>query len=108
MASIESASFKIRLRLYYRIVRLSLHLLAGAVLAVVCGAAFVQYRIYQQPLIRWWHRRFCEILNLDVRVHGEPLDQHAMWISNHVSWLDIPVLGAHFPVYFLSKAEVAN
>jgi 1-acyl-sn-glycerol-3-phosphate acyltransferase len=27
-------------------------------------------------------------------------------VSNHVSWLDIPVLGATLPVCFLSKAEV--
>ena len=27
-------------------------------------------------------------------------------MSNHISWLDIPVIGAHFPVHFLSKAEV--
>lgn len=104
----KKSSLQTRLRLSYRCMRLGLHLVSGAVLAVACGAAFVQYRPYQQPVIRWWHRRFCDILDLDIRVHGEPLDQHAMWISNHVSWLDIPVLGAHFPVYFLSKAEVAG
>lgn len=102
------SSLQTRLRFHYRCVLLGIHLVSGALLAVACGAAFVQYRPYQQPVIRWWHRRFCNILNLDIRVHGEPLDQHAMWISNHVSWLDIPVLGAHFPVYFLSKAEVAG
>lgn len=108
VASRYPSSFHLRIRLYYRCSRLGLHLLEGALLAVVCGAAFVQYRPWQQPFIRWWHRRFCRILNLDIRVQGEPLQQHALWISNHVSWLDIPVLGAHFPVYFLSKAEVAR
>lgn len=97
-----------KLRLSYRFARLGLHLAEGAVLAFFCGAAFVQYREYQRPVIRWWHRRFCNILNVDIRVHGAPAGGHAMWVSNHVSWLDIPVLGANFPVYFLSKAEVAN
>lgn len=96
------------LRLYYRFVRLGLHLLEGAVLAVLCGAAFVQYKPWQQPVIRWWHRRFCRILAIDIRVHGAPVEGHAMWVANHVSWLDIPVLGARFPVYFLSKAEIAR
>lgn len=104
----QQDSFRSRLRLYYRFGRLGLHLVEGAVLAVLCGAAFVQYRAFQRPVIRWWHRRFCQILNVDIRVHGQPLEGHALWVSNHVSWLDIPVLGAHFPVYFLSKAEVAN
>lgn len=108
VASQTRSSIHIQVRLYYRCFRLGLHLLEGAVLAVVCGAAFVQYRPWQQPVIRWWHRRFCNILNLDIRVHGAPADGHALWVSNHVSWLDIPVLGANFPVYFLSKAEVAK
>lgn len=108
MAAQQEESLWLKLRLYYRFTRLGLHLVEGAVLAVLCGAAFVQYRPYQQPVIRWWHRRFCSILNLDIRLHGEVPTGHALWVSNHISWLDIPVLGAFFPVYFLSKAEVAN
>lgn len=108
VASQQKDSFAVRLRLYFRFFLLGIHLLLGAVLAVFCGAAFVQYRRYQQPVIRWWHRRFCNILSLDIRVQGTPAPGHAMWVSNHVSWLDIPVLGSHFPVYFLSKAEVAE
>lgn len=108
VASQNSNTLYTHLRLYYRCVRLGVHLVEGAVLAVGCGAAFFQYRSFQQPVIRWWHRRFCNILDLDIRVHGVPAEGHALWVSNHVSWLDIPVLGANFPVYFLSKAEVAN
>lgn len=108
VAEQQDDSLYIRLRLYYRFARLGLHLVEGAVLAVFSGAAFVQYRPWQRPVIRWWHRRFCNILNLDIRVHGTPVQGHAMWVSNHVSWMDIPVLGARFPVYFLSKAEVAE
>jgi 1-acyl-sn-glycerol-3-phosphate acyltransferase len=104
----EKISMVGRLRFLLRIVLLVVHLLMGAVLALFCGAAFVQYRRYQQPFIRWWHGRFCRILNVEVRIQGQPLDGHALWVSNHVSWLDIPGLGAHFPVYFLSKAEVAK
>lgn len=108
LASTREDTLAEKIRLYYRFARLGVHLVEGAVLALLSGAAFVQYRPYQQPVIRWWHRRFCNILNLDIRVHGEALEGHAMWVSNHVSWLDIPVLGSNFPVYFLSKAEVAN
>lgn len=108
VAARQEQSFYLQARLYYRFARLGLHLVEGALLAVFSGAAFVQYRPWQQPVIRWWHRRFCNILNLEIRVHGTPAEGHAMWVSNHVSWMDIPVLGAHFPVYFLSKAEVAN
>jgi 1-acyl-sn-glycerol-3-phosphate acyltransferase len=108
VAAQEQETLAVKVRLYVRFARLGLHLVVGAVLAVLCGAAFVQYRAFQQPVIRWWHRRFCQILNIRVRVQGAPIEGHALWVSNHISWLDIPVLGAQFPVYFLSKAEVAQ
>lgn len=42
-------------------------------------------------------------------VEVEPVAQtHALWASNHVSWMDIPVIGSVSPAFFLSKAEVAN
>jgi 1-acyl-sn-glycerol-3-phosphate acyltransferase len=31
-----------------------------------------------------------------------------LWVSNHVSWTDIPLLGALQPLSFLSKAEVRD
>ncbi|MCY1526948.1 1-acylglycerol-3-phosphate O-acyltransferase [compost metagenome] len=31
-----------------------------------------------------------------------------LWVSNHVSWTDIPLLGALAPLSFLSKAEVRS
>ena len=108
VAERQDDTLLIRLRLYYRFARLGLHLVEGVLLAVLSGAAFTQHAPWQRPVIRWWHRRFCNILNLDIRVHGTPAPGHAMWVSNHVSWMDIPVLGSRFPVYFLSKAEVAN
>lgn len=42
-------------------------------------------------------------------VEVEPVPQtHALWAANHVSWMDIPVIGSVSPAFFLSKAEVAD
>lgn len=42
-------------------------------------------------------------------VQVEPIaQQHGLWVSNHVSWLDIPVVGSVAPVFFLSKAEIGQ
>lgn len=60
----------------------------------------------RQRLMRWWLRNLIRLLPLRLQVHGEPASETALWVSNHVSWLDIVVLGAQAPVHFLSKAEV--
>ncbi len=39
----------------------------------------------------------------------EPVQQHhGLWVSNHVSWMDIPVVGTLSPAFFLSKAEIGE
>ncbi|ELA08098.1 lyso-ornithine lipid acyltransferase [Moraxella macacae 0408225] len=51
---------------------------------------------------------FCQSIRLDV-VAIKPIPQdHALWTSNHISWLDIPVVGSIIPTFFLSKAEIAQ
>lgn len=42
-------------------------------------------------------------------VQVEPVPQyHGLWVSNHVSWMDIPVVGTVSPAFFLSKAEIGD
>jgi 1-acyl-sn-glycerol-3-phosphate acyltransferase len=51
-------------------------------------------------------RRLCEVFNLEVQVHGSIPRAPALWVSNHVSWLDVAVLGSGARIFFLAKAEV--
>jgi len=39
---------------------------------------------------------------------GQSVQTGVLWVSNHVSWLDIPVIGSIIPTFFLSKAEIAK
>ena len=51
-------------------------------------------------------RRLCEVFNIEVQVHGTIPHEPALWVSNHISWLDIAVLGSGARIFFLAKAEV--
>lgn len=42
-----------------------------------------------------------------VEVESVP-QHHGLWVSNHVSWMDIPVVGSVSPAFFLSKAEIGD
>lgn len=54
----------------------------------------------------WWHRRMLGAMGIRVRVEGELKPQAGIWISNHISWLDILAIASQAPVHFVSKAEV--
>lgn len=57
-------------------------------------------------------QKFCKksLKSLDIEVIAlAPMPtHHALWTSNHISWLDIPVVGSIVPTFFLSKAEIAQ
>lgn len=59
-------------------------------------------------LVRYFCRRLCDAVSIDVTVHGEMPDIQALWVSNHISWLDIPVIGSVSKVFFLAKAEIES
>lgn len=97
-----------QLRRGWRLLQVLAHIGTGFVLACATGALFVQHRPRQRRAARWWLRRLTRILGLDIECSGRPEVRPALYIANHVSWLDIPVLGGVVPVHFLSKAEVAE
>ena len=57
---------------------------------------------------RAWYRRALELSGVEVQTAGEMVQSPALVVANHVSWLDIPVLGTSSDVRFLSKSEVAR
>jgi len=56
-----------------------------------------------------YYRVLCRLLRIHIRVVGEPvLDRAVLFVSNHVSWVDILVIGSIAPVAFVAKREVAS
>jgi 1-acyl-sn-glycerol-3-phosphate acyltransferase len=63
----------------------------------------------QSELIAEWARGMLRLLNVTVRVNGQPAQKGPMLVViNHVSWLDILVMLAAQPVSFVSKSEVKH
>ena len=65
------------------------------------------------PVVRWlpvvYHRIVCVILGIRVRVHGQRSTvTPTLYVCNHVSYLDIELLGGLIPGSFVAKAEVAT
>jgi len=56
-----------------------------------------------------YYRVLCMLLRIHVRKIGEPeRDKAVLFVSNHVSWVDILVIGSIMPVAFVAKREVAS
>jgi len=73
-------------------------------MALAVGLSF--RRIRPEPLARWWYRRLLGVLHITVHWQGERDPDARLIVSNHVSWLDIAVIGAKLPARFIAKREV--
>ncbi len=56
----------------------------------------------------WVCRLALRIMGLRVEANGAPMKGDGILVANHSSWLDIFVLNAAAPLYFVSKSEVAG
>jgi len=93
----------VKLRLSWRLLQVAMHLALGALLTL---AAAPIARSPSARTVQGWHAGLCRILELRVQIQGEPLKEGAVLVSNHVSWLDIPVLGSRLPASFIAKSDV--
>lgn len=94
-----------------RLLRL-LTLFCSAILALpLITLARLADTFYGHPNVTLWftrraYRWLLWVMNVRIQVIGQDNHDHALVASNHISWLDIPVLGSQLPTIFLSKAEV--
>ena len=92
-----------------RALRLFNHILLGLVLLVVTGAFWNNGTRLLKATKQWWLRRITQLLGMQIEIIGEMPEKNdtgLLFVSNHVSWTDIPVIGGLTQLNFLSKAEV--
>jgi 1-acyl-sn-glycerol-3-phosphate acyltransferase len=58
--------------------------------------------------VAWWSARMLALLGIALRVNGTPRPGPVLFVSNHVSWLDILAINAVHPARFVAKADVRH
>lgn len=84
-------------------------LYAGYLLTLPAGwiSARAGARLYRF-FVGTWARGVLAILGVRARYEGEPPPSPFFLVSNHLSYVDIPVLLGHLDARFLAKSEVAS
>jgi 1-acyl-sn-glycerol-3-phosphate acyltransferase len=105
---------KAKIRLPCKAVTLVLLFLVGFLIA---GVLFPIIGLRQHPsrakqtrdlIKRGWLCGFSRILNLKIITKGEISPSPALIVSNHISWLDILVLGQLVPGCFAAKDDISS
>jgi lyso-ornithine lipid O-acyltransferase len=83
--------------------------LAAAVLAVPQSLVLKLLPDASPRLPRLFHRAMCKAAGVSVDIYGRPVrEQGVLFVVNHISWLDIPVIGSVILGSFVAKAEVSE
>lgn len=101
-----------------RLLRVTIRLLLLGLHAVVVGGLLCVFILpanwnktglsRQRSVIRWWLIVCVRLINIRVQTSGIPVDRAALFVANHISWMDIVIIGSLQPVSFLSKIEISH
>ncbi len=79
----------------------------SALLGWPLGAFGERWRVrWQGGVFQLWSRALCRILGVRVAARGPVPRPPFVLVSNHLSYLDIIVLGTRLPCVFVAKAEI--
>lgn len=91
-----------------RFIRLMLHILSGVLQSFILPHVSISR---QNQMTCNWAQKFLRIIRVQLSVDGElPAcgPQGVILVANHISWLDILVILAAYPVRFVAKAEIST
>jgi lyso-ornithine lipid O-acyltransferase len=92
----------------WKLLRISLHLAYGLAITLLFIRDGIHNSNTASRLFIWWNNRLCHIFKAHINIRGEMSTEATLYVMNHISWFDIPVLASQQPLHFLSKAEVKS
>ena len=78
---------------------------AGGLLLLPWPRLRARWRMF---VFRSWSQSLLPVMGVEVEVEGIPPEPPFFLVSNHLSYLDIPVLGSQVGAVFVAKSEIAG
>jgi len=94
------------LRKYTRWMLFALFIILGILLTLIFMRNTMPTRGFSSKLARTWLGLVARIFGVRIKTYGTALSEKTLFVANHISWLDILILGKLVPIHFLSKHEV--
>lgn len=95
-----------RVKRFLNILRISYHYSTEAFGAT--GPDGIMPPDEKQRVLCGWGKEMMRVLDVHVKVIGSPSVQPTLFVGNHMSYLDIPLLMSQTPVTFVAKQELAK
>jgi 1-acyl-sn-glycerol-3-phosphate acyltransferase len=80
-----------------------LNLLAHLLFSPLAPQNYIRIR---HSIFHWWGRTFARVSDMRVKIRGTPPQGSFFLVSNHVSYVDIPLLATFLDAAFIGKADL--
>jgi 1-acyl-sn-glycerol-3-phosphate acyltransferase len=96
------------IRKIFRWILLILLLIIGAILTILFLRNTIPPQGFSSKIITTWLATVAYVLGVRIKTFGKQLSGKTLFVANHISWLDILILGGLTPIHFLAKHEVES
>ena len=98
-------AYRLPLLLWHALVHLPIILLLGL---PPIGRIEVRGERIEHRVIRWWQGGLMRVFGFKMHRRGVPLPGAALFVANHVSWVDIVALHSQRMMGFVAKQEISR
>ena len=96
------------IRKLYRWPLFALMVLIGIILTVLFLRGTVPPGGLATRIVQTWLGVNAKIFGVRTRTVGKPLSGRVLYVADHISWLDIMIIGRLAPAHFLAKLEIKH
>jgi 1-acyl-sn-glycerol-3-phosphate acyltransferase len=83
-------------------------LIAKSIIPWSAAPGSPRYRRVRKGCVMIWCGAVCRILNIKIEHRGRPDFEAGLWVSNHISWIDILALASEQDLIFIAKHEIST
>lgn len=94
------------IRKLYRSILLVFLIIIGVLVTIIFLRSARPPQSIACTIIGIWLGTVARLLGVKIKTFGTALAERTLFVANHISWLDILILGHLLPIHFLSKHEI--
>ena len=89
----------------FRLPLVIIHLISGILILIFFPKKLIEFREIHHQIVKNWMRILLWLFGLKIKKIGNIEMESSMFVSNHVSFIDIIVLNSIMDIKFVAKSE---
>ena len=90
----------------FRLPLVIIHLISGILILIFFPKKLIEFREIHHRIVKYWMKILLWLFGLKIKKIGNIETESSMFVSNHVSFIDIIVINSIMDIKFIAKSEI--